>query len=1289
MVVPLATAAIGWGFSNAGWLISPILTRLLNKCFDELGLDPKFQSRKQILLKKLEDLHTKLLPQLLILTDAAKQSPHFEAAHLEKWLQKLKFAFYEAEHVLGLVEYQRLEKKVNSLFPSTSKSISKKLKDKLPKFSSEKKDLIKILENLENIVKEGMEFVALLNLPSSSGNNSTWSSRETISIPDSTVIGRDEDRDRIVKLLRETTTESTSTAESYSVIGIWGMGGSGKTTLAQYVCEHEKEVKYFDCVMWAHVSQKFSVHTIMRKIWESVSGSSCPNYENLDVLMSQVANKLRGKKYLLVLDDVWCDKGVSEQELNQLFAPLRDGKRGSKILVTTRNAEAARALCVMDPMKLPELSDEDFLSLFVSHALNGVKVNEHLEKELKAIGVKIVGKLCRLPLAAITVAGQLRRRPDPEFWSSMLNRSLLNDTMGALFLSYQYLPPSLQRCFAFCSLFPKGHQFEHDNLVNLWIAEGFIETEDSIEHMKDIANRYILELVSSSFFQISEFDSNHYSIHDLMHDLAEHVSEGECFRIEIGEEKEIPSQTRHLFVGLEMFEEYMERIYKLKYLVTIFVQMSSSNIYWKQVDLEDLFMNSKKLYVVHMQAVIVKRVPKSVIHLRNLRYLNLVTSQLDETHNSLNRLYQLRFLYSSGQIPDVGRLILLQDLTKIDVRTTSGFELKQLEHLSDLYGLLSINGLHNVESKEEAYRAKLSDKKGLQKLHFSWDYESRDVQGDIDVEILDGLCPPPQIKKLTIKGYRGRSFPRWILENNDNIIHLQHLEVADCGGLEALHRINELSNLLFLTISFLPKLKSWVSLPLTLTQLEISHCLSLAFVLKEDLEMIMSTQDTRISQIVTFMGNSQTDFIFQRVQEMMKLSDHDSIDEQTYSIISTDFQKCLEKMLDLICQLKDVYGELFLPPALRELRIKSCFITDKILNQSLHGLTSLTQLTLEDIITITCISEEVLNSLNNLMVLGISGCLLLRSIGGWDTHSTLEEFNIVSCPNLILETSVAANNRGKTEPSILKKVIFGTSRLLRSIGDWDTHSSLAEFNIVSCPNLILETSVATNSRGKTGPSVLKSALFSSCMPPNNMHGLVSLETLWIWDCPTIVDLHIGPLKSLVDLAVQRCPNLVSLRGLGDLCNLKCLNVLGCQKLECYADADKMIKPNNLYISRLSLIKELISRDGFSSLVSLYLYDGQQEYFSEEECEVLRDLPSLEEIDFYNCKIRTLPTLQYLRSLRILSIASCVNLTSLPDLPPSVEIFLMNGCNEVLTRSCKDTSDPNWHKISHIPDKQIR
>jgi NB-ARC domain len=248
-------------------------------------------------------------------------------------------------HLLSLVEYKRLEEKADSLYPPTSEFSFKQL-NKLNKnlFELNKNDLDKSLKTLEKVVDKANKIFK--DLPTKTFNCSTPrpsnQSRETMSTPAFEVVGRDRDRDQIVRLLLKDIPKSTNNAISYSVIGIWGMGGSGKTTLAQYVSEHMKEVhlntkdaeeKYFDLIGWVYVSQKFNVKSIFKRTWESVFQEPCPNFESIERLSSKLKEKMNKKRFLLVLDDVWLDQEGNHQQPQQLFAPLQAGKRGSKILL--------------------------------------------------------------------------------------------------------------------------------------------------------------------------------------------------------------------------------------------------------------------------------------------------------------------------------------------------------------------------------------------------------------------------------------------------------------------------------------------------------------------------------------------------------------------------------------------------------------------------------------------------------------------------------------------------------------------------------------------------------------------------------------------------------------------------------------------------------------------------------------------------------------------------------------------------------------------------------------------
>lgn len=94
--------------------------------------------------------------------------------------------------------------------------------------------------------------------------------------------------------------------------------------------------------MWIHVSQNYSVGDIFKEMLEvaSMDNKSCPDYKSLDVLENEIEKKLEGKRFLLVLDDIWCDKDDGKQKLAKLLSPLKLGNRGSKILATSRHKDA-------------------------------------------------------------------------------------------------------------------------------------------------------------------------------------------------------------------------------------------------------------------------------------------------------------------------------------------------------------------------------------------------------------------------------------------------------------------------------------------------------------------------------------------------------------------------------------------------------------------------------------------------------------------------------------------------------------------------------------------------------------------------------------------------------------------------------------------------------------------------------------------------------------------------------------------------------------------------------------
>ncbi|VAI93147.1 unnamed protein product [Triticum turgidum subsp. durum] len=452
------------------------------------------------------------------------------------------------------------------------------------------------LTRIERAISGACKVLEQLNLPGASNDNGRravpTNSRSAVTTagPSTRVIGRDEDRDKIIAMLHEKEDQCQANTVSgicYSVIGIHGVAGSGKSTLAQFVYDHEKKCKeqrmegHFDVVMWIHISQTFDPDSIFREMMEGATGEACPEFSSLNVLKEKLEDELRGKRTSLVLDDVWFNiknSGDSE-ELQNLISPVKVGKAGSRILVTSRTKAALVTLGAIKERRIPisDLGDEVFLEMFMHHALRDATVSDKDRRILEMIGKDIAEKLKKSPLAARAVGSRLREIQTVEFWRSQKDRNLMNDTMGALWWSYHYLDEQVRRCFAYCSIFPRRYRLNRDELVKLWVAEGFINISMPEEEMEDVARFYFDELLSASFLQlggkqkVDGCEVDYFTIHDLLYDLAEEVAGRDCFRIEKDFTGEVPPGVRYLFAGTCNMEMYTEKISGLRNLRTLII----------------------------------------------------------------------------------------------------------------------------------------------------------------------------------------------------------------------------------------------------------------------------------------------------------------------------------------------------------------------------------------------------------------------------------------------------------------------------------------------------------------------------------------------------------------------------------------------------------------------------------------------------------------------------------------------------------------------------------------------
>ncbi|XP_011015273.1 PREDICTED: putative disease resistance protein RGA3 [Populus euphratica] len=211
---------------------------------------------------------------------------------------------------------------------------------------------------------------------------------ETASVIDvKDVKGRENDKDRVMKMLFST---ESSQGPALRTISLVGMGGIGKTTLAKLVYNDLKVENHFDKRIWVCVSDPFDEITIAKAILQDLKEST-QNLIKLQTLLEKIQSLIRGKKFLLVLDDLWNEDSTKWEQLKD---SLECGcLPGSRILATTRKRNVATSMGSSpstDILELGLLSTDECCSLFSKLAFSE---NESRERgDLDEIGRKIAAK---------------------------------------------------------------------------------------------------------------------------------------------------------------------------------------------------------------------------------------------------------------------------------------------------------------------------------------------------------------------------------------------------------------------------------------------------------------------------------------------------------------------------------------------------------------------------------------------------------------------------------------------------------------------------------------------------------------------------------------------------------------------------------------------------------------------------------------------------------------------------------------------------------------------------------
>ncbi|XP_042027581.1 putative disease resistance protein RGA1 [Salvia splendens] len=746
---------------------------------------------------------------------------------VKMWLRKLEAVAFDAYYVLDELNYHfvykkarkmdalnpnpKLKNKVLSCFSSCSSSSTRfsrrsKMAHAIKHINADFESVNKKATNL------GLQLILANSLPAVAD---TSDETDSLSL-DPIFIGRDDDVPILVDMLTQTHPEEDK--PMFSIVALVGMGGMGKTTLTKKVIHHERVKARFGSLLWVHVSQTFDPIILFKKILSTFPSQGGDECQSKEAILRKLQDALKEKTYLLVLDDVWNEDVPKWEDFINSMSGVTS-TMGNGIIITTRSQKVAS---IVNPLQytLRGLSDDDCWSIIREKAFDG---NEEVPPQFEIIGKKIAEACRGLPLAANVVGGVLRRCKSEEEWHS-ISINCLTDAEGAerikkiLKLSYNYLPsPSLKKCFAYCSIFPKGDWIIKHRVIEQWMAEGFLQP-DKRNEMEDVGNKFFNVLLHNSLLQVAWRDEygnvEGCVMHDLVHDLASSVLSNN--------NADGSTPIRYMFLEVESSHISKE---VAKQLRTLILKSGTSNTTFSDFQcLHNLTLDDDNITelsnsireLIHLRYLdisntCIKDLPEwigELSHLQTLRLSRVSSSQ--KLANTLKYLVNLRHLYIKDvELPaEIGRLTSLQTLPCFKVGEEKGYHIEELGNLKNLKEKLVITNLERVCDKEEALKANILQKQHLSELQFEWGLDCWGERNDESV--LEGLKPHANLKELSIDGYKGIKFPTWLRgEPQGSCLPLHNLiqiKLESCSECEEI-TLDHLPNLRSLFIRELKSLK--------------------------------------------------------------------------------------------------------------------------------------------------------------------------------------------------------------------------------------------------------------------------------------------------------------------------------------------------------------------------------------------------------------------------------------------------------------------------------------------------
>ncbi|XP_057765395.1 disease resistance protein RPM1-like [Salvia miltiorrhiza] len=678
--------------------------------------------------------------------------------------------------------------------------------------------LRRVSEKIASIRKEIEEIMSQsafnsINPAASSSSSSTNRSRVSPLLLDDEMVGYENPKKECMRRL-------VDGEKRLLTLALAGPAGSGKTTLAKNVFWKPQIQRQFDCHAWVCVSHHPDIDNILQNLLKLLCSSRKEAYPADDgsTLQTRLQRYLAGKRYLVVLHDIWKD-----QDWMDLKDALPDSKRGSRILITTTysNLSSIDHVC-----SLPGLESLDAWKLFCRRAFP----NGECPAELKEISSKIMTRCEGLPLAIVAAADALAQKPQSlyewdrfhsELGSGSRSSPSLFHINNALQRSYMDLSSSLKCCFLYMSIFPEDHSVERGRLIRLWVAERFAVATDD-QTAEEVAEDYLNQLIQRNLLDVCSWDIDgrrprNCRVLNLVLKFIIQKCKDESFASIFPKDNTNQNQNhkiRRLSVhdSCQLFKEDGDHYASIRSMFLL-RELNPSNF-------EKNLQKLKLIKVVDVQGAPLTKFPNEITRFTLMRYLSFRDTKIESIPKSIERLSYLETLdlKQTGvtELPQeisnlhnlchllvykynvafdsiqgvklhegISKLTKLQNLSLLKVGP-NGKILKDLKALTQLRKL-GVTGLKREHGKHLWAAVELI--KCLKTLDITSDAKDEYIKMEEEMQ-----NPPKTLERLYLRG-RLKRMPRWIgrLDNLLKIV-LKWSQLSE-SPLKTLKRLPNLMDL--------------------------------------------------------------------------------------------------------------------------------------------------------------------------------------------------------------------------------------------------------------------------------------------------------------------------------------------------------------------------------------------------------------------------------------------------------------------------------------------------------------